>query len=1221
MYSRQVCFAFLLTAGFLAASLIDAQEVRATIGGRVTDPAGGVVPNAAITVVSDDTGVKQQTHTNNDGNWTVQFLLPGHYHFSVAASGFKTEERQRIELQASDNRQFDVKLQLGSSAQTVEVTGEPPLIDTTSATSGTVITEEEINELPSQSHVATLLATLSPGVVAQYQNGNVVHLWSYNGASQFTANGGRNNIFSNDYRLDGMPDTKAGGDISFVPAQDSLAQFRVATNAYDAAIERQAGSTINMQTKSGGNRYHGNLYEYNQNNILNANYFQNNLVGGAVPPVHFNEYGFTIGGPVWIPKLYNGRNKTFFFVSWDDTHNIDPRGGVRSVPTALERQGDFTQSFTTQNGAQFPILVYDPNSVNMTTGNRTLFPGDKIPANRLNPIALNILKYVALPNRPSDPTGNAVNNFVSGATRTDTFPVLSIRGDQNWSDAHRSFVVVRWAHLHESLGNDFNDVATGSQMERVPENLGLDHVWVINASKILDLRFAVNRYIQPQNDDGAGFDLTQLGFSPSFASQLAKPSFPHIVGIAGDFGTGQAGTYQNNTYYTWLASLTHVYRNHTFRYGGEFWILQEADGSLGHQPEFTFNNSNWTRLNNANSGGTGVGSSFGSFLLGLPNAGAVDNNATAFYSQRFTGFYFQDDWRVNSKLTLNLGLRWDYERPVIERYNRMTSNYDPTVMNPISPAAQAAYNQILASSANNNNAGVQILKQLVPAGAFQVPGAQLFNGVAGQQRKVTNGDWTNWGPRVGFAYQLGKNTVFRGGVGRFTQADFITGGQNGFSLTTPLNVTQNNYLTPFDTLSNPFQGGIVPPTGSTLGSLTNLGNGVSWVDQNTQRAYSWEYSFHLQHQIHRWLFEVGYSHNKTYNVNAASGAGASLNQNLPSFALWQQLQTPQFDANGRPEDTLRWNLQVPNPFNKLPGIVGTIGSSSTVTLNQLLNPNPLLGGITEGNVPFGSNQFDAMLVKVEHRFSNGFSVINAFTWSKLFENTSFLGPEIAGRIIEHKLGGEDRPFHLSIAPVWQLPFGRGKKWGSNMPRFADYIVGGWELSGTYTAQSGVPVVFSTASFFSGKDFSLPNDQRTMDRWFDTSQFIAFPSKNTDISNYPAWTGIQNLPGYNYKPTAADLSGGLRNGVYQDFANYVRTYPTRWADVRGPGVNNFDVGIFKNFLFAEKVKFQLRFEAYNALNHPRFDSPNSDPTSANFGRIGPTEENNPRVIQMAAKLSF
>ncbi|MBV9443108.1 MAG: carboxypeptidase regulatory-like domain-containing protein [Acidobacteriaceae bacterium] len=378
-----MCFHLFIAAFCCGNGLfLRAQEVRATMGGRVTDEQGAVVPNAAVTVVSEDTNVKQQTRTNNQGLWTVQFLVPGHYRFVVNASGFKSEERRNIELQASDNRQFDVQLQLGSSAQTIQVTADPPLIDTTSATVGTVITEQEINDLPSQSHVATLLATLSPGVVAQYQNGNVVHLWCYNGASQFTANGGRNNIYSNDYRLDGMPDTKAGGDISFIPAQDSLAQFRVATNAYDAAIERQAGSTINMQTKSGGDRYHGSAYEYNQNSLLNANLFQTNLVGGAVPPVHFNEFGFTVGGPVWIPKVYNGKEKTFFFISWDYTNNTDPRpGSTRSVPTALERTGDFSQSFTTQvlNGksTRFPILVYDPSTVDKN-GNRQLFPRPQV---------------------------------------------------------------------------------------------------------------------------------------------------------------------------------------------------------------------------------------------------------------------------------------------------------------------------------------------------------------------------------------------------------------------------------------------------------------------------------------------------------------------------------------------------------------------------------------------------------------------------------------------------------------------------------------------------------------------------------------------------------------------------------------------------------------------------------------------------------------------------
>lgn len=279
MSLRVVFSAALLTV--IACTTSHAQEVRATIGGRVTDAQGAVVPGASVTVTSDDTSVKQDTRTNSQGNWTVQFLLPGHYHFTVTAPGFKTEQRSGITLQTADNKQLDVQLEVGSASQSVEVTAEAPLIDTTSATSGTVITSEEISEMPSQSHVATLLATLSPGVIAQDQNGNVVHMWSYIGASQFTADGGRNNIYSNSFMLDGMPDTKAGGYVSFIPPMDSLQEFRVQTNAYDAAIGRQAGSTVNMQTKSGTKDYHGNLYEFNQNNVLNAQLFQTNLVGGA----------------------------------------------------------------------------------------------------------------------------------------------------------------------------------------------------------------------------------------------------------------------------------------------------------------------------------------------------------------------------------------------------------------------------------------------------------------------------------------------------------------------------------------------------------------------------------------------------------------------------------------------------------------------------------------------------------------------------------------------------------------------------------------------------------------------------------------------------------------------------------------------------------------------------------------------------------------------------
>jgi hypothetical protein len=1198
-----------------------AQEVRATLGGRVKDAQGALVPGAAVTVVSDDTAVETRTQSNGQGNWAVEFLLPGKYHFAIAAAGFKTTERAGIELQAADNKQIDVTLEVGSAAQSVVVTEEAPLIDSTSAVSGTVVTSDEILEMPSSSHVITLLALLSPGVIPQDQDNNVVQAWSNNGASQFTANGGRNNIWSNSFQLDGMPNTKSGGNVAFIPSMDSVQEFRVQTNAYDASIARQAGATINMQTRAGGKGYHGTLYEFNQNNLLNANLFQYNRIGAAQLPVHLNKFGGTFGGPVWIPKVYRGQQKTFFFFSYDETLNLNPAGsGTISIPTMTERTGDFSQSWTTQNtGGQlvkYPILIYDPFSID-ASGNRTLFPGAVIPKSRLDPIAQNIIGYLPAPNSPNSNTSNIANNFASPNERKDKFPVVSVRADQNWNNNHHSFATVRWNHLTETQGDTFGltNILAGNNHLRISESLGVDHVWTISPSKILDLRYTLNRFDEPTTDQGAGFDPTKLGFPASYADQLEVPSFPRITGFAGDFGTSQAGTYTINTHHIWAANLTQVHGSHVFHYGAEFWALQEARGGVGNQGQFDFN-GNYTRHNYLNSAGTGDGSTFASFLLGLPSGGNIPRNANSFYSQHFTGFFFQDDWRVSGKLTVNLGLRWDYERPVTERFNRLTDRYDPTVVNPITPSAQAAYAAILADPANATNSGVQLLAQLLPASQFQVLGAQLFAGVNGVPRTADNADYHEWQPRLGFAYKLGPNTVVRGGFGRFVQADFTAGGQNGFSRSTNLTASTDGGRTPYDTLARPFQNGILAPTGSSLGPLTNLGQGPSWDNSDLGRLYSWEYSLHLQHQFKGWLFEIGYSHNKTYDI------GWGWNENQPSFALWQQLQTPVFSSTGKPPSTLPWNLTVPNPFYQLPGVSPSAGTytSKTITLNQLLNPSPILGGITENN-PTGSNRYDAGLGKIERRFSRGFSIIAAFTWSELYEDTSFLGPQIAGPLVEHKLGGENRPLRLSVAPIWTIPLGRGRHFGRTMPKVADALIGGWEMTGTYQIQSGVPVVFGTNSFFSGKDFALPHDKQSLNEWFDTSQFLPFPSANTTLATlatYPAWTGVQSLPGYSYVPTSTDT---IKNGVYQDFANYIRTYPTRWSDVRASRVNNLDAGIYKNFKPTEKTKLSLRISAFNVLNHPRFPAPDTNPSDAGFGTVNPSQNNQARTVEMGARITF
>jgi hypothetical protein len=1202
-----------------------AQEVRATLGGRVTDPQGAAVPNASVTLVSDDTNVKYETKTNPQGSWTVEFLLPAHYHFTVAAPGFKTAERNGIELQTADVKQFDLEMQLGSASQTVEVTAETPLLDTTSAVSGTVVSSEQILDMPSSSHVVSLLALLSPGVMAIDQNNNPVHMWSYIGASSFTANGGRNNIWSNSFQLDGMPNNKSGGYISFIPPQDSVQEFRVQTNAYDASISRQAGATINMQTRAGGKNYHGSGYFFAQPADFGANSFQTNFSGAKIDPENIYLFGGTFGGPVYIPKVYHGAQKTFFFVSVEPTWTRIPNNvSFTSVPTALERSGDFSQSWTSTNtGGQivrYPIVIYDPLTVNTTTGNRTPFPGMLVPKSRLDPIAQAMLSYLPQPNQPSDGTGNANNNFNPPSVKTDKVPVLSIRTDHTWNNSNHSFGTIRWSHLDEISGDTFglDSILAGTHMQRIAENLGLDHVVNLAPSTVLDVRYAVNRFEEPSYSLGAGFDPTKLGFPTSWVSQLQKPSFPYItIANYASFGATQADSYTFNTHHIWTASLTHMRGNHTMRFGSEFWVLQEAHGGVGNQGEFDFHNY-WTRLNNNNNNGTGDGSAFASYLLGLPAGGNLPINANALYSQHFGGVYFHDDWRVTAKLTINLGLRWDVERPVEERYNRLTDRYDPNAINPITTSAQSAYAAILADPANANSQAVQLAAQYLPAANFRVPGTVLFAGVNGVPRTAVNTDYHEWQPRAGFAYQIDRNTVIRGGFGRFTQAGFSYGGQNGFSTTASLNPTQDNYLTPYDTLENPFQAGIAKPTGSSLGPLTNLGQGINWDNSNLGRLYSWEYSFHVQRQVRGWLFEAGYSHNKTYGI----WNFGTWDENLGSLTLWKQLQTPAFSAAGKPAATLAWNLTLPNPFYHLAGVSpnASIYSSKTIALSQLLNPNPLYGSIGENN-PTGSNQYDAGTGRIARRFSGGFSIITAFTWSKLFEDTSFQGPQIAGNIVAHKLGGENRPFALSVAPIWEVPVGRRKHFGTAMPKVADFVLGGWELSGNFRIQSGVPVVFIGPSFFSGKDFSLPRDQQSLGRWFDTSQFLPFPNANTPLSalqSYPWWTGVQSMPGYNYVPVAGDT---IKNGVYQDFANYIQAYPTRWNDVRASRVSNIDMGLRKSFRATDRVRLQLRLDAFNAFNHPRFAAPDANPSDSNFGQVAKSQQNQPRGIEVGMRVSY
>ncbi len=1214
----------------LASGAVFAQDSRANLEGRVVDPEGSAVPGADVVVTSENTSVSQRTSTNEQGVWSVRFLNPGSYRITVSSGGFKTVERKNIVLQTADIKRVDVKLELGVVSETITVSADAPLIDTSAATAGTVVTGDALNDIPVMSRIPFQLATMSPGVQALDQNNNVAMMWSKNAASEIRVNGGRDNR-SNEFLLDGMPNQN-GDKVAFIPPTDAVSEFRIMTNAYDAQYGRQAGATLNVSLKSGGKDYHGNIYEFNRNDFFGANTFQANRSGLPKSQTRYNLYGGTFGGPVWLPKVYKGKDKTFFFVSWEGIRNKDPRSGIRTVPDAAERQGDFTNSWTTQtiggNRVVVPITIFDPLSVdasrtmvnsagvtvtNPQFGYRQPFPGNRIPANRISPIATAILGYVPMPNTVPQPTSNTANNFTPSSTRSNKMASFLTRVDHNWSQKHKSFASIRWNHMDEFSGNDFNNITTGNYQTRINRGAGVDHVWVASAARVMNFRFNVTRFEEPNWDNGAGFNPIELGFSKDYVSKMEKLSFPRITGLFGDIG-GSAGGYTHTTYYNWNANVTEIRGNLTLKYGGEFRILQEAGAGYGNQSgQFDFN-SNWTRRR-FDAGETGYGATMASFLLGMPGGGSFPRNANSFDSQRYMGFFTQADWRLTPKLTVNVGLRWDYQRPFIERFDRRVSDFDPNVLNPISTAAQASYANVMKTVLANPATypfGPQ-LAQLVPVDSFRVYGAQLYAGVNGQPRTATDSAFDQWQPRVGAAYRITNRTVLRGGFGKFYQSTGSKQGQNGFSRSTPFVQSQDSGITSYDTLATPFQNGILEPTGSSLGALTNLGNGVNWMSRDGHLPYSWEYSLHLQHEWKGWLFQGGYTHNKTYDI------AWDMQQNDIGFDNWKTYRTPRFDSTGRPlPKPFLLDEQVPNPFYGLAGVTGSRGTSTLINIYDLMRPLKTFGGQVRGGNQWGKNNYDAFEAKIEKRYSRGFSFLLSYTFSKLFEDTSFWGAEISGPIAEHKLGGEDRPHKISIAPVWNLPVGRGKSLFANMPKWLDYGIGGWQITGQYIIQSGAPVVFGTDSFFDGQEFGYDRSTRTLDKWFDTAHFVKFPGQNDNLALWPAWTGVNNLPGANYVPqTSADP----RNGVYADFGNYVRRYPTRWAHVRAHNLNELNAGLFKNFAITERWKAQLRGEFFNALNRARFGAPNTDPASSSFGRVTPSQVNQPRVVQLALKITF
>ena len=1240
LLAKLACLAALCQAG---TTTLLGQASTAIFGGRVFDPQSKVIRNASVTVTSVETGSQWHSTTNKDGDWQVQALPVGHYRFEVTAAGFKTLEQAPIELQVSDQKFVDARLSIGTASETVTVNSTTPLIDTTAAISGTVITTAQLEEVPTVTNSPVDLVKLTPGGLFGQPSGGPAHLYSNNSESAVTVDASG----SVNYQIEGGTNTYGtSGQIAFIPPMDAVAELRVTTNAYDASIGRTETATLDMTFKSGTKDYHGTLYEINQNPTFNGRVY-NSAPTSPVPSVHTNEFGATLGGPISIPKLLDGRKQhAFFFFSYDGIRSKAPSNpmGRISIPTLLERQGDFSQSFTVTNGVKYPTHIYDPTTANPTTGARQEFPGDVIPAGRISPVAKAIFALLPPPTDAGDGQNSDSNNFISRAVQINTFNSYILRVDKAWNDNNHSYVALRRNQENPTPGNSpFGASDILDETSSLRKNLGLtiDHTWAVSPSLVVDLRGNITAYDTDTVSASYGVNPENYGFSSALAALQNNMSIPALTGIitassSATLGTSQAPTYENDIEYEGIGTVTKILGKHSIKFGSQYLVQQQALGNLGTtNGTFGFanvvsptnaasGNENWTTLNANATPGPGVGAPLASFYLGLPTSGSIGAAATSFWSQPYIAVFAQDDWRITNKLTLNLGLRWDEQLGLTERHNKFYSVYDPNAnVAPVTAVAQPAYAAVIGGS--STNLGVQFLQQNRPnVSSFVARGAIEYAGVNGASRDLTELTGKFFQPRVGFAYAFTPTTVLRGGFGRFVNANFVTNHANqlGFGSTTPFIASTDNYTTEAASLSNPFPNGMVPLTGSSLGTLTSVGSVTSYYDPKVPRQYNDEITLKMQQQEKDYRFEIGGAFSGQHGILVGYDA------DLPSTATWLAAYGPQFGVNGRPLDTLSGNTQVSNPFLNAPYITSGLQTQKTVAAYQLALPNPL-GDVTDNRYT-GTNTYYALQTKVERRFQHGFGLLMAFTWGKSMSDSSRVLPQQVSTELKRQLSTSDVRFIYSVNPTYDLPIGRNQLIGRNMNRGLNEIVGGWRLTAIYTANSGTPLSLPTnGAFFEGGD---PGSgfTRSRQKWFDTSKFAPYPTKATTVAQlaaYPTWTGVEGLPGASYTPTAADIKGGLGNGVYNDFTTRYTNNDTTYGDARNPAFLDLDLGLRKSFAIVGERRFELRIDAFNAPNHPIFQGPSTTVSSSYFGVLGGTigsslqQSNTPRVIQFGGKLFY
>lgn len=1118
---------------------IQAQNITGTILGSVTDTSGASIPGAEVTVTNQATNQPVRAKTNQLGGYEIPYLQPGSYGIRVAHSGFQTALRGNITLQVDSRLVLNFVLRVGSTSTTVSVVGHEPLVDTSTAALGQVISSQATRSLPILGRNVFDLVGVSAGVQVNPMALGGVASTGTNAAplfvqSDISINGGR--FRTNDFLLDGvsimLPENN---DFALSPTPDSVQEFKVITNSVGPQFGRSGGGVIDVVTKSGTNQWHGEAYDFLRNQRLNANDFFANATGQKRAPFDFDLFGGDVGGPIV-------RNKTFVFASYEGSRNHSTSPGLLlTLPTMAQREGDFSQTLNS-NGQ--PVTIYNPLTTRPNPDGsgylRDAFSGNRIPTGLMDPVALKILQFIPAPNRQG--AGPAqINNFVWSQNQFVNSDQWSVRVDHRFSDRQSFFGrVTRNTGLLGNSGpfNNPADNVLGNDTNRVI-NVVLNDTLTLSSNSFLNLRYGLTRRYEGRVPIHGAFDITSLGFPSAIAAAAQEPDFPYITFTGySQLGASSVEIRRGNTVNTFVVDDTTIHGRHTFVYGADVRLYNQtpfqASGSGGGNYSFS---PSFTQGPNPLVSSLTSGNAFASFLTGYGTGSMSSVPALAIQNWYWAG-YFNDEIRLN-RLTLNLGLRYDYTQPLTERHNRF-SDFDFNAPFPIA----------------------------VP-GLPNLDGVMTHPGQGGEPRGQTNSYWKGFGPRIGLAYRLSSNLAIRGGYGIFYSPRIGTTSGSGFgasgaALSTSW-LSSLNDVTPLNPLSNPFPTGVLPPL-TTQADLLQLGQSITVDDRNNvDNTYIQQWNASLQWQpAGNWLLEAAYAGNKGTHLPV----GLQLNQLNPSYqALGAQL-----------------NQQVPNPFY---GLVSTGAlSTSTIAQSRLLAPYPQYTGVSNASPPIFQNEansiYHSLQVTAEHRFSKGMSLLVSYTNGKsisdasgrVFGVTAYVPPvqNIYDLKAERSIDEGDISQRLVISHVVELPFGRGKPILGKASGLVNQIVGGWSADGIVTLNTGFPLVLtSVGNSGVGSSVLRPNStgqspelsgnvESRLNEYFNTSAF-SVPAPFT-------------------------------------FGNASRTVP----NVRAPGRRVYDLALAKTFPLKESLSLLFRAEAFNLTNTPYFSAPGTGLGSSSFGVI-------------------